>query len=246
MYRRSYSYGRYNYRYRKFGAYGRGRYGSTSGVKRSQIPTKITRQEVAKIAKKVVTKDAEMKMFNNSYNSSMTQGAWYVTNLWTGWTQNVSSQGHIGEKITLQGLRFRVKMVANSSAAQSGCVWRFMVFKTSQQLTASTSSAVVNGDIFRTNPSLFDITALPDPNQVDVIMDRTGVINPQTESVNDNNVQFFSLDIPFKRVLHVLGENSAYFKEDNYYVYFGMASDNGTINTSGYIQYSWEMDYTDE
>lgn len=187
-----------------------------------------------------------MKMFNNSYNSSMTQGAWYVTNLWTGWTQNVSSQGHIGEKITLQGLRFRVRMVANSAAAQSGSVWRFMVFKTSQQLTASTSASVVQGDIFRTNPAVFDITALPDPNQVDVIVDRSGVINPQTESINDNNVQFFSLDIPFKRVLHVLGENGSYFKEDNYYVYFGMASDNGTITTSGYIQYGWEMDYTDE
>jgi len=245
MYRRSYSYGRYNYRYRKFGAYGRGRYGSTSGVKRSQIPTKITRQEVAKIAKKVVTKDAEIKMFNNSYQSSMTQGAWYVTNLWSGWTQNVSSSGHIGEKIQLQGMRFRVRLAANSAASQAGSVWRFMVFKTSQQLTASSSAAVVQGDIFRTNPALFDITAMPDPNQVDVIVDRTGVINPQTTSTTANNVTFFNIDIPFKRALHVIGEFSSYFKEDNYYVYFGLASDNGTITTSGYIQFSWEMDYTD-
>lgn len=184
-------------------------------------------------------------MFNNSYNSSLTQGAWYVTNLFTGWTQNVSSQGHVGEKIHLQGMRFRVRWVATNASSQSGSTWRFMVFKTSQQLTASTSSAVVQGDIFRTNPSLFDVTSLPDPNQVDVIYDRTGVINPQTESTNDNYLQFFSVDIPFKRVLSVLGENSAYFKEDNYYVYFGLANDNGTITTSGFIQFSWEMDYTD-
>lgn len=192
-----------------------------------------------------MTKDAEMKMFNNSYNSSLTQGAWYVTNLFTGWTQNVSSQGHVGEKIHLQGMRFRVRWAASNGTSQSGSNWRFMVFKTSQQLTASTSAAVVQGDIFRTNPSLFDITALPDPNQVDVIFDRTGVINPQTDNVNDNNIQFFSVDIPFKRVLSTLGENSSYFKEDNYYVYFGLASDNGTVTTAGFIQYSWEMDYTD-
>lgn len=243
--RRSYSYGRYNTRYRKFG-YGRTRYGSASGVKRSQIPTKITRQEVAKIAKKIVTKDAEMKMFNNSYNSSMTQGAWYVANLFAGWTQNVTSQGHVGEKITLQGMRFRVRFVASSGTSQAGSVYRFMVFKTSQQLTASTSASVVQGNIFRTNPTIFDITAMPDPNQIDVIVDRTGVINPQTTSTAANNVQFFDLNIPFKRVLHVLGENSDYFKEDNYYVYFGLANDNGTVTTSGFVQFGWEMDYTDE
>lgn len=185
-------------------------------------------------------------MFNNSYNSSMTQGAWYVTNLWSGWTQNVSSQGHIGEKIQLQGLRFRVRMVASNATAAAGSTYRFMVFKTSQQLTASTSASVVQGNIFRTNPSLFDVTALPDPNQVDVIADRTGVINPNTITTTANNVNFFSLDIPFKRVLHTLGENGSYFKEDNYYVYFGLASDNGTVTTSGFIQFSWEMDYTDE
>ena len=246
MYGRSYSRGRYNYRYRKFNTYGRGRYGPVSGVKRSQIPTKITRQEVAKIAKKVVKTEAETKMFNNSYSSSVTQGAWYVTNLWSGWTQNVSSQGHIGEKIHLQGMRFRVRWAADNSSSQSGSIYRFMVFKTSQQLTASTSSAVVQGDIFRTNSSTFDVTALPDPNQVDVIMDKTGVINPQTDSANDNYVAFFSLDIPFKRVLHVLGENSSYFKEDNYYVYFGMANDNGLIATAGFVEFSWQMDYTDE
>lgn len=184
-------------------------------------------------------------MFNNSYNSALTQAAWYVTNLWTGWTQNVSSQGHVGEKIQLQGMRFRVRFATNSAASAAGSVYRFMVFKTSQQLTASTSAAVVQGDIFRTNPSSFDITAFPDPNQVDVIVDKTGQINPQTDSTAGNDVAFFALDVPFKRVLHVLGESSDYFKEDNYYVYFGMANDNGSIATAGYVQFGWEMDYTD-
>lgn len=240
----SYSYRGYN-RYRKFGRYGRGRYGSVSGIKRSQIPTKITRQEVATIAKKAVTKDEEMKMFDNSYNSSMTQGAWYVTNLFSGWTQNVSSEGHVGRKIKLQGLRFRVRMASNAISGGSGAVYRFMVFKTSQQLTASTSSSVVQGNLFRTNPALFDVTSIPDPQSIDVIADKSGYLNPNTTSTTQNDVVFFSLDIPFKRVLNVLGENGSYFKEDNYYVYFGLSQDNGTVTTSGFAQWSWQVCYTD-
>lgn len=247
MYGKSYYSNRFQYqRYRKFNHYRRGRYGAINGVKRSQVPTKITRQEVAKIAKKVVTKDAEMKMFNNTYNSSLTQGAWYVTNLWSGWTQNVSSQGHIGEKVSLQGMRFRVRFACNASSGGSGAVYRFMVFKTSQQLTTSTSAAVLQGNIFRTNPTLFEITAMPDSSQVDVIVDRTGVINPNTTSTTQGNVDFFSIDVPFKRVLHTLGENNSYFKEDNYYVYFGMAQDNGSVATAGFVNFGWEMDYTDD
>lgn len=236
--RYGFNYG-YRYRYRRGGR-------TLSGISRSQIPTKITRQEIAKIAKKTIKRDDEMKMFDNSYNSALTQGAWYVQNLFGGWTQNVSSEGHIGRKIQLQGIKLRVRVAANTAtSAGAGVVWRFMVFKTSQQLTASVSAAVPQGNIFRTNPSLFDATIFPDTDAISVIMDRTGVINPNTTSTTANDVSFFEANIPFKCVLNTLGETSSYFKEDNYYVYFAAASDNGSIATAGYTQFSWQMMYTD-
>ena len=242
MYGRYYNRRGYNYGYRgsRFGR----RFGTVSGVSRSDIPTKITRKEVSKIAKRVVRKDDEVKMFDNSYGSSMTQGAWYVTNLFNGLTQNVSSEGHVGRKINLQALRFRVRMAVDASNP-SGAVWRFMVFKTSQQLTASTSAAVVQGDIFRTNPTSFDITAMPDPQSMTVLMDFTGVVNPQTENASNGDVAFKEFYIPHRRVLEFLGENDSYLKQDNYYVYFGMARDNGLTSTAGYAQFSWQLQYTD-
>lgn len=205
----------------------------------------MTRSEVAKIAKKQIQRDSETKLFDNSYTSSLTQGAWYVTNLANGFTQNVSSQGHIGRKIMLHALKFRVRWAVNA-VNPSGAVWRFMVFKTSRQLTSSTSAAVVQGDIFRSNPTLFDITAMPDPDSITVLYDRTGVVNPQTTDTANGDIAFMDCYIPHRRVLNFLADNGSYFKEDNYYVYFGMARDNGTTTTAGFLQFSWELQYTDE
>lgn len=234
--------GRYRNRFGyKYGFRKRGSYRTLSGVTRSQIPTKITRQEVAKIAKKISTRTEELKLYDNSYASSATNGAWYVTNLFSGWTQNVSSSGHIGRKICLKGLRFKVRFA--TSAGYSGSNIRFMVFRTSQQLTASTSAAVPQGEIFRLNPSSFDPTLLPDPESVDVLADRSGVINPQTTSGGD--VAFWEIDVPHSKMLSVLGESNSYFKETNYYVYFAMNRDDGAITTSGFISFSLQLQYTD-
>lgn len=240
-------------------SYGRGQYGKyrrhvpkqlysrVNGIPRSQQPTKISRAQVRQIAKKVVDKDNEMKMFDNSLAQSLTQGAWYVTNLWSGWTQNPSSVGHIGRKINLQRLKFRVSLAAFNSATEvSGSTARFMVFKTSQQLTAGTSVSVPQGNLFRTNPGLFDVALFPDPSSVDVLADVTRVINPGATGSSDNVRDFFTIDIPHKQVLNVVaGENNSYFKEDNFYVYFAMQDDNGTVTTAGAINFGWEMCYTD-
>lgn len=235
--------GRYGHKYGyKYGFRRRGgKYGSLSGVTRSQIPTKITRGEVAKIAKKAVVKQEELKMFDNSYASSVTNGAWYVTNLFNGWTQNASSSGHVGRKICLKGLRFRVRWSTVTNG--SGANMRFMVFRTSEQLTASTSASVPQGDIFRLNPSSFDVTLLPDPQSVDVLCDRTGVINPQLGT--SASTQVWEIDVPQNKVLNVLGEVNSYFKETNYYVYFAMSRDDGTVTTSGYCNFSIEAQYVD-
>lgn len=175
----------------------------------------------------------------------MTQGAWYVTNLMNGFTQNVSSQGHIGRKIILKALKFRIRWAA-AAANPSGAIWRFMVFKTSQQLTTTTSASVLQGNIFRTNPTLFDITAMPDPDSVTVLADRSGIINPNTTDTGNGDIDFTTIYIPHKRVLNFLAESSSYLKEDNYYVYFGMGRDNGTTTTSGFVQFSWELQYYDD
>lgn len=236
--------------YRGYGNYyaGRGFYrrriGSTSGIKRSQIPTKITRSEVAQIAKKQVQKQVELKYFNNSFAGNLVQGAWYVSNLMTGFTQNVSSEGHIGRKITIKGLKFRIRWAVDAGNS-SGAVTRFMVFKTSQQLTASSSAAVVQGDIFRNNPSTFDPTSMPDMDSITVLYDNTRVLNPQTESTANGDNMFQEIYIPHRRVVTFLGDNDAYAKEDNYYAYFAMGRDNAGITNAGYIGFSWEVDYWD-
>lgn len=230
-----------NYR-RRYTGYSR----TLTGVKRSNIPTKLTRSEVSKIAKKEVQKQAELKFFNNSYTSSLTQGAWYVQNLFSGLTQNVSSQGHIGRKITLKGLRFRVRM--SNAASPSSAICRLLVFKTAQQLTTSVSAAVINGDIFRTNDTLFNVTAMPDQDSITVLHDTTKVLNPQTTSATagDGDVVFWDFYVPHKRAVHFLAESASYAKEDNYYVYFAMGRENGSLTTAGFTQLAWEVQYWDD
>lgn len=227
---------------RRYSTYSR----SLTGVKRSNIPTKLTRSEVSKIAKKEVQKQAELKYFDNSYTSSLTQGAWYVQNLFSGLTQNVTSQGHIGRKITLKGLQFRIRM--STAASPSAGMVRVMVFKTSQQLTTSVSAAVLNGDMFRTNDTLFNVTAMPDRDSITVLWDQTKVINPQTTSTTagDGDVAFFNFYVPHKRVVHFLAESDSYAKEDNYYVFFAMGRENGSLTTAGFTQLAWEVQYWDD
>lgn len=229
----------------KFG-YRKRYYKRQFGLPRSYVPMKMTRNEVSKIAKKVVKKSQEVKRFDYRIDQALTQGAWYVTYLMNGLTQNVSSQGVIGRRIDLQGFRFRIRW-ANSSGTHgaSGAVYRFLVFKTAQQLTTSTSAAVAQGNIFRTNPSTFDITAMTDPDQVDVIVDKSGVINPNTDGNTEGDVDLTILDIPYKRKLDFLVEGGGFCKEDNYYMYFGMARDDGLITTAGYCQIGVEVMYTD-
>lgn len=236
----------YNYGYRN-NRYGR-RYGAVSGVKRSQVPTKLTRSEVAKIAKKTLERNVECKYFDRAYSSSLTNGAWYVQNLFTGFFQNVASSGHIGREIATKGLKFRIRWATDSpnlAGSASGAVFRFMVFKTSRQFTTTTSSAVLLEDIFRTPSTIFDSTLIPDKDTVDVLYDRTMSVNPQVVGPGNGNNNFWEVDIPHRRKLHFLEETDVYTKEDNYYAFFAMQRDNGTLTTSGFIQMTWEWEYMD-
>ena len=124
-------------------------------IPRSYIPMKMNKHEVSKIVKQVTTKNVETKMFENGNNQTLTNGAFYVTNLFTGFGQNVSSEGHVGRRIGLVALRFRVRMAvaASGATAPSGAIYRIIVFKTSQQLTTGTSVAVPQSAILRTGVS---------------------------------------------------------------------------------------------
>lgn len=239
--RRGYNYG---YRNNRFGRRG----GSVSGVKRSQVPTKLTRSEVARIAKKTVERQVETKYFDRSYASTLTNQAWYVSNLFAAFFQNVASSGHIGREITTKALKLRVRWATNSTndaGSASGAVYRLLVFKTSRQFTTTTSSAVVLDDIFRTPSTVFDATLMPDKDTIDVLYDRTGVLNPQVVGPGNGDNDFWNIYIPHKRKLHFLEETDVYTKEDNYYAFFAMSRDNGSLLTSGYININWEWEYMD-
>ena len=169
-----------------------------------------------------------------------------MQNLFAGLTQNVSSQGHVGRKITLKGLQFRIRF--STAASASAGVARVLVFKTSQQLTTSISSAVLNGQIFRTNDTLFNVTSMPDLDSITVLADMTRVINPQTTSTTagEGDMAFMDFYIPHRRVVNFLAESSSYAKEDNYYVYFAMGRENGSLTTAGFTQLAWEVQYWDD
>lgn len=224
----------------------RGQYRRRAMIPRQYVPSKMTKAEVSKIAKKVVTKHVETKMFANGVNQGLTNGAFYVTNLANGLTQNISSAGHVGRRIDLQAIRLRVRFAVNAggATAPSGALYRVLVFKTSQQLTTTTSAAVTQSLILRTPASSFDPLAFPDTDSIDVIMDYTGVINPNTTSATEGDIDFFSQDIPFKRRLEFLDETSSYFKQDNYYVYFAMGRDDGSIVNAGTVNLGWQLQYT--
>lgn len=239
--RRGYNYG---YRNNRFGRRG----GSVSGVKRSQVPTKLTRSEVARIAKKTVERQVETKYFDRSYASTLTNQAWYVTNLFAAFFQNVASSGHIGREITTKALKLRLRWATNSTndaGSASGAVYRLLVFKTSRQFTTTTSSAVLLDDIFRTPSTVFDATLMPDKDTIDVLYDRTGVLNPQVVGPGNGDNDFWNIYIPHKRKLHFLEETDVYTKEDNYYAFFAMSRDNGSLLTAGYMNMNWEWEYMD-
>lgn len=236
----------YNYGYRN-NRYGR-RYGAVSGLKRSQVPTKLTRSEVAKIAKKTLERNVECKYFDRAYASTLTNQAWYVSNLFAGFFQNVASTGHIGREISTKALKVRVRWATNSTGdagSASGAVMRLMIFKTSRQFTTTTSAAILQEDIFRTPSTVFDPTLMPDRDTIDVLFDRTGVVNPQVVGPGNGDNAFWDIYIPHKRKLHFLEETDVYTKEDNYYAFFAMSRDNGSLATAGYIQMTWEWEYMD-
>lgn len=227
--------------------YNQARY-AVSGIKRSQIPTKLTRSEVAKIAKRTLERNVECKYFDRTYSSSLTNNAWYVSNLFAAFFQNVASSGHIGREITTKALRIRVRWAVDSpnlAGSASGATYRLMVFKTSRQFTTTTSAAVLQEDIFRTASTIFDPTLMPDKDTVDVLFDRTTSINPQTAGPGNGNNAFWNIYIPHKRKLHFLEETDVYTKEDNYYAFFAMQRDNGTLTTSGFINLTWQWEYMD-
>lgn len=184
-------------------------------------------------------------MFENQINQTLVGGAWYVTNLFTGFTQNPSSEGHIGRRIDLQAIRLRMRLANSADSSASGAVYRIIIFKTSQQLTASSSAAVPQSSIFRNGATTFDPNLFVDTDSVDVIMDYAGVINPQTTSTTGGDVDYVVQDLPFKRKLEFLFETSSYTKQDNYYIYYGMQRDNGLIANAGFTSFAWQIQYTD-
>lgn len=216
-------------------------------IPRSYVPMKMNKNEVTKIAKKVVQKSAEVKMFENGVNQTLTNGAFYVTNLFTGFGQNVSSEGHTGRRIDLVALRFRVRLAvaATGTTGASGAIYRILVFKTSQQLTTGTSAAVPQNAILRTGASSFDPLGFADTDAIDVIADYTGVVNPNTTSSTEGDIDWWQCDIPFKRKVEQLAEVTTYNKQDNYYVYFAMGRDDGSIVTAGTANVGWQLQYTD-
>lgn len=235
---------RYGSYRRRYSGYSR----SLTGVKRSNIPTKLTRSEVAKIAKQTVQRNVECKYFDRSYSSALTNGAWYVQNLFAAFFQNVASSGHIGREITTKALRVRIRWAvdsANLTGSGSGATMRFMVFKTSRQFTTTTSAAVNQDDIFRTPSTLFDPTLIPDKDAIDVLYDRTSVVNPSIVGPGNGDNDFWNIYIPHRRKLHFLEETDVYTKEDNYYAYFAMGRDNGTLTTAGFINMTWEWEFMD-
>lgn len=221
---------------------------SLTGLKRSSIPTKLTRSEVAKIAKKTLERNVECKYFDRAYASTLTNQAWYVTNLFAAFFQNVASSGHVGREISTKSLRLRLRWATNSTndaGSASGAVYRLLVFKTSRQLTTTTTSATLLDDIFRTPSTVFDATLMPDRDTIDVLYDRTGVLNPQVTGPGNGDNDFWDVYIPHKRKLHFLEETDVYTKEDNYYAFFAMSRDNGSLATAGYINLNWEWEYMD-
>lgn len=232
--------------HRQYG-YGRKRRQYGRMIPRSYIPQKMNKHEVSKIVKQVTTRNVETKMFENGVNQSLTNGAFYVTNLFNGFTQNISSEGHVGRRIDLVALRFRIRwaVAQSGTAGASGAIYRVIVFKTSQQLTTTTSAAVVQSAILRTPSSTFDPIAFVDTDSVDLIAQYTGVVNPNTTSGTEGDIDFWQCDIPFKRKVEQLAETSSYNKQDNYYIYFAMGRDDAAITNSGVANVGWQLQYTD-
>lgn len=210
-------------------------YKRLTGQPRSQVPTKLTRAEVSKIAKKAIYRAAETKRDLVTINTTLTNNAWYVTNLTAGISEGIASSDSIGTSFLLKNIKLRARWDVNASTDTSGALVRLMVFRAAENLTATTSAAVLQSLLFRNNSTTFNPQDFPDTDKITVFYDRVWPINILNGGPTGGGspVDWCETVCTINKREHIRGDNASYLKTGAYYLYQGMLRDNGAVVTAG-------------
>lgn len=186
---------------------------------------KMDKQEVAKIAKKVVMKAAETKSSLTNYNMTPVDGVWVANNLTFPIGQGSTGEDVIGEKIYLKSINIRGNIYLANQNSGATTISRMVVFRSKQNLTTGTT-AITATDLVRspasTNPQQHHI----DLHKVDLLYDTTFAMTPVV--ANGQVVQQpFSFTIPINKTHYFDSDNSGLLKDKQYY--FAFVAYNGII-----------------
>lgn len=202
------------------------------------------RKEVAKIAKDITIKQAEVKTALNYWaGQSVPDGLCRSFNLCYFMSQGSQASNFIGEKIRIKNIV--IKGFTRSQISTSGNYQpkylRLMIIKTKKQLTSGSATDIALTDVYRNseaNPNIDHI----DPSKVDLLYDKTLRLVPVLNATEVS--QHYTIDLPVNRVENYDADTSGFFKKQSYYFLMHCFDGNGLYAPlNNWFQY--EVNFTD-
>lgn len=214
------------------------------GSEAAHAEEKITKKDVARIARNVALKAAETKSFiSNVSGGSQTQDAVVATNLIYSIGQGVTAESVIGEKVFIKNIHLKGYFNTDTTN-DAACTLRCALVRTKKALTNSRASITVT-DAFRTNVTNEAALGHFDLHKVDVLWDKmykVGIPNISGLSMT----QAFDFNVPINKTHYFDADNSGYFKDKNYYLIVTAYKEKFGTVTPGFMSLQWTVNFKDE
>lgn len=210
-------------------------------------PRVVSNAAIAKIARGVVLRQAETKSFYFAYNSTPNDNILNVVNCTGQITQGTSNFNRIGEKIYVNSIKIKGLISNFNSTTSTGKTFRLTVFKSAENLTASTVSNVTPTRLYKAGGATDVVTVMmTDEHKITTLWDKTWSIQPTLVNglVVSNDFTPIEISVPINRNESYYNDGSPYLKNQTYYVGISAYEVNNPLLTpvsfQGYIEVNFK------
>ena len=222
-------------------AYGGTKRKRSSGSSVGKKP-KLTPATVAKIARRVVNSNIELKQLTGTQSQTFAAAdGYYHFNLNYIFSQGITFGTQIGEKVKLKHLRIRVLFQNGSGAPDKVSYARVSVTKSRTNWTSTKIQMTAITDIYKSGtilPLMF-----PDNSKVKFLYDNYFQL-PAANITNQQAKYVVPIDIPFNKVETFQYDNAGIFRDGDYFLEVGLGDYTSSTATFA-CNISWEWDFQD-
>lgn len=207
--------------------------------------SKVDNANISRIARKVLLKAAETKIYAATITSNVTDNTTVAINLNSGIVTGATSVDRLGTKIMLMNIRIHSMFYSNTASNTATKAYRIAVIKTPTRLTA-TNVTVTATDIFKSGAINTNMTAHFDLKKVKLLYDQTFTTTPTYGSVATQlMLQPQSVSIPVNKSEVYESDSSQYIQSGNYYLCLAAYDGNGVLAPGGF-NVAYTLSFKDE